>query len=83
MLPATAGKGDLMRLERMLAAPVLAAALLFGAGCSEPGPAEKAGKAIDDALEKIQHGDEGPLEKAGRKLDEALEEADEEKDKAK
>ena len=69
-----------MRFERMLVALALVAALFFGAGCSEPGPAEKAGKAFDDAVEKIQHGDEGTLEKAGRKMDEALEEAE---DKAK
>ena len=82
MFPATAEKGDTMRLERMLAALALAGVLFFGAGCSEPGPAEKAGKAFDDAVEKIQHGDEGALEKAGRKMDEALEEAEEKADKS-
>lgn len=71
-----------MRFERILVALALAAALLFGAGCSEPGPAEKAGKAFDDAVEKLQHGDEGTLEKAGRKMDEALEEAEEEAKKS-
>lgn len=55
----------------------LLGALLLGAlGCSEPGPAEKAGKALDGAVEKLRHGDEGALEKAGREMDEAIDEAE-------
>jgi hypothetical protein len=60
----------------------LAAALVFGVACSEPGPGEKAGKAIDDAVDKIQHGDEGTLEKAGRKMGESLEELGEDLEEA-
>jgi hypothetical protein len=48
--------------------------LLAASGCSEEGAMEKAGRKLDDTVEKLQHGDEGALEKAGRKIDEALEE---------
>lgn len=72
-----------MRIERILVMSLMFAALLFGGACSESGPAEKAGKKIDDTVEKIKHGDEGPLEKAGRKMDEALDEMGEDSKKAK
>jgi len=45
-------------------------------GCRDEGPMEKAGRTIDETVEKLQHGDEGALEKAGRKTDEALEKAE-------
>jgi hypothetical protein len=70
-----------MRIERMLGVSLLFAVLLFGGACSEPGPAEEAGKKIDEAVEKIKHGDEGTLEKAGRKMDESLEKLGGEKEK--
>jgi len=44
---------------------------------------KKAGQAIDDAMEEIQHGDEGPMEEAGRKIDETVEEAKDELEEAK
>jgi len=50
--------------------------------CREQGPVEKAGREIDKAVEKLQHGDEGTLEKAGRKVDEALEGAKKEFEKS-
>jgi len=53
------------------------ALLLPAAGCREEGPLEKAGKEMDDAVDRIRHGDEGTLEKAGRETDEAIEEAKE------
>jgi hypothetical protein len=54
----------------------LAAALALGAlACKEEGPAERAGRKMDEAIEKLRHGDEGAVEKAGRKMDEAVEEA--------
>ncbi len=49
--------------------------LIFAAllvGCGEQGSAEKVGRKIDEAIERMKHGDEGPLEKVGRKTDEAL-----------
>lgn len=52
-----------------LALPILALA----AGCREEGPAEKAGRKIDETLEKLREGDEGPLERTGRELDETAE----------
>ena len=48
------------------------------AGCESEGPAEKAGKKIDEAMESIKKtaqeatDKDGPAEKAGEKLDEAL-----------
>jgi hypothetical protein len=57
----------------------LSAALALGAiACKEEGPAEKAGRKMDEAVEKLRHGGEGSVEKAGRKLDEALEDAGDE-----
>lgn len=55
----------------------LAGLLLLEGGCREEGPAEKAGRKVDEAVEKLKHGDEGTLEKAGRKLDEAVDEVGE------
>lgn len=62
------------RLESVLLA-ILIGTTLVSVGCTEKGPAEKAGENIDEAVEKLQHGDEGTLEKAGRKMDETIEEA--------
>ena len=70
-----------MKIGRILAAMLLAAFMIFGAGCSEPGPAEKVGKAGDETVEKIKHGNEGTLEKTGRKIDESLEDMREENKK--
>jgi hyperosmotically inducible protein len=48
--------------------------LALGAlACREEGPAEKAGRKFDEAIEELRHGDEGAIEKAGRKIDEAAE----------
>jgi hypothetical protein len=51
----------------------------FGlAGCHEEGPAEKAGRAIDEAAEDVQEGvqdltkKDGPLEEAGEAVDDAV-----------
>jgi hypothetical protein len=71
-----------MLFHRILAAAGLAALLAPTLVASEEeGPAERAGRALDEAagdarerLEKLGK-DEGPLEKAGRKADEALDEA--------
>lgn len=72
-------------LALVLALGLLAPALL--AGCREEGPAEKAGRQIDEALEKLREGDEGPLERAGRELGQTAERLREEaealKDEAK
>ncbi len=72
-----------MHRSRITAIAGLVAALSFaGAGCSEEGPAEQAGKAIDDAAEAVQEGMEdlrdGPLEEAGEEVDEAVDEAKDE-----
>jgi DNA-binding transcriptional regulator GbsR (MarR family) len=53
----------------LFAATTLALSLL---GCQEEGPTEKAGRAVDETIEKIKHGNEGTFEKSGRKLDEAI-----------
>lgn len=50
---------------------------LGGAACREEGAAEKAGRKIDEAVDKLQHPNEGTLEKLGRKTDEALDDAKE------
>jgi hyperosmotically inducible protein len=61
----------------------LSAALALGAvACKEEGAAEKAGRKMDEAVEKLRHGGEGSVEKAGRKMDEAFEDAGDELDEA-
>ena len=72
-----------MQVSRMTAVAGLVAALSFAGvvGCHEEGPAEKAGRAIDDAAESVQEGvqelgkDDGPLEQAGEAADEAIDKA--------
>ena len=65
-------------MKRIQCAALAAVLLLAGAGCREEGPAERAGRAIDDAAREAGDslrdlpGDEGPLARAGREADEAL-----------
>jgi len=65
-----------MHRSRITVTAGLVAALSFaGAGCKEEGPAEQAGKAIDEAAESAQEGvtrEEGSLEEAGEEADEAI-----------
>jgi hypothetical protein len=44
-------------------------------GCSDPGPAERAGEKVDEAVESVKEAldPSGPAEKAGRKIDETME----------
>ena len=67
-------------MKRLISTMMVLGTLLAISGCREEGTMEKAGREVDDAIEKLKHGDEGTLEKAGRKIDEALEE-DEDKSK--
>ncbi|WP_022663517.1 Rv0909 family putative TA system antitoxin [Paucidesulfovibrio longus] len=68
-------------INKFICFVALLAFLGVGYGCEKEGPAEKAGKKIDQTLE--QAGDsiedvgdkEGPAEKAGKKIDQALEKA--------
>ncbi len=54
----------------------IAVAFAFSAvGCREEGPAEKAGRAVDEAMEELAQGGEGAVEEAGRQADEAIEKA--------
>jgi len=74
-----------MHRSRITVTAGLTAALAFaiaGVGCQkEEGPAEQAGRAIDEAAENVQEGveeltkDDGALERAGEKADEAIEDA--------
>lgn len=54
---------------------LLAVPLVVLAGCSDPGPAEKAGESIDKAVEDVRDrlDPQGPAESAGEKVDEAVE----------
>jgi hypothetical protein len=47
------------------------------AGCEKEGPAERAGKELDEAAEKLGDAVEkrGPLERAGEKMDNAVDDA--------
>lgn len=63
-----------MKDQIRLTAVMLAAGLLFIGGCSEKGPAEKAGARVDEAVESVKEklDPAGPAEKAGREIDEAV-----------
>lgn len=54
---------------------LLAVPFLVLAGCSDPGPAEKAGESIDKAVEDVRDklDPQGPAESTGEKIDEAVE----------
>jgi len=71
-----------MRRSLAIRFALIAALALGSLSCKEEGPAEKAGRelddAVDDAVEKLRHGDEGAIEKAGRKIDEAVEDVGDE-----
>jgi hyperosmotically inducible protein len=79
-----------MNRSRIAVAAGFIAAVSFAgvAGCHEEGPAERAGKALDQAAEDAQEGiedltdDEGALERAGEATDEALDDAGEAVDNA-
>jgi hypothetical protein len=60
------------RLISLLSVCVLA---LGAVACSEDGTMEKAGKAVDDAIEDARDAGEDALEQADEKLDEAGEKA--------
>jgi len=62
---------------RQVAFAVVIALLAALSGCREEGAAEKAGRKLDEAVDKITHPNEGALEKLGRKTDEAIEDAKE------
>ncbi|CCH49209.1 hypothetical protein [Pseudodesulfovibrio piezophilus] len=57
----------------------LLAMMLPAFGCSEEGPAEKAGKKVDHAVEEAKDAmdTEGPAEEAGKKVDQIVEDAKE------
>ena len=46
-------------------------------GCREEGPAERAGRQIDEAVEATRDETEGTLERLGREVDEAVKETQE------
>lgn len=62
-------------MRRIALALAIATLALGTAACPEKGPAQKAGEAIDETVDKLTHPNEGALEKAGRKVDEAVEDA--------
>jgi hypothetical protein len=72
-----------MHRSRITVTAGLVAALSFAGivGCHEEGPAEQAGRAIDEAAESAQEGvqdltkEDGPLEDAGEAADEAIKDA--------
>ena len=64
---------------RKIAARVLGTMLIIGitslaTGCERQGPAERAGKEVDQAVEKMKEGvnPPGPAEKVGKELDRAV-----------
>jgi hypothetical protein len=65
-----------MHRSRITITAGLVAALSFaGAGCKEEGPAEQAGRAIDEAAESAGEDlMDGPAEEVGEAVDEAAEE---------
>lgn len=75
-----------MKMTRMFGAPLLAAVLAVLAACSPRdddamGPAQQAGKAMDEAGDKVARELRAPLEKADEAAQRAVERADEAKDR--
>jgi hypothetical protein len=73
-----------MHVSRTAIAGIVAALSFAGVvGCHDEGPAEKAGRAIDEAAEDVQEGvqdltqEEGAFEKAGEAVDEGIDKAKE------
>lgn len=64
-----------MRNQTRVLPMLLAIPFFVLVGCSEPGPAEKAGQSIDKAVEDVRDklDPAGPAEKAGEKIDDAVE----------
>ena len=63
-------------MKRLLvigAAVAVASAILYLVASRRRGPAQEAGRKLDEAIEKVQHGDETKVQKASRKLKEAAE----------
>jgi hypothetical protein len=72
------------RSMRRLTSALSVCALALGAvACSEEGSMEKAGKAMDEAMEDARDAGADALDQAGEKLDEAGEKLDEAGEKAK
>lgn len=69
-------------LKRILCALCLAVVLAMGAGCESEGPAEKAGKQIDQTMEEMQDKAGDMAEEAGDALEEAGDKAEEAADEA-
>jgi len=66
-----------MHRSRITFAAGLVAALSFAgiAGCHEEGPAEQAGRAIDEAAENVQEGADDLANQAGEAADQAIDKA--------
>ena len=65
-------------MRRLALALAITALALGSTACPEKkGPAEKAGEAIDETVDKLTHPGEGAVEKAGRKTGEAIDDAKE------
>ena len=63
-----------MQNKRRIIAVSLALPFAILVGCSEPGPAEKAGERVDDAVENVKDAvnPPGPAERAGREIDDTV-----------
>ena len=66
-----------MHRSRITFVAGLVAALSFAgiAGCHEEGPAEQAGRAIDEAAENVQEGADDLANQAGEAADQAIDKA--------
>jgi hypothetical protein len=71
--PSQSAQEKPMTLKPIVTVTAVAMALFLSAGCSrEEGPAEKAGKAIDEAVEDSKNA----VENAGDKVEDAVDEAE-------
>lgn len=63
-----------MRNQTRVLPMLLAIPFAVLVGCSDPGPAEKAGQSIDKAVEDVRDklDPAGPAEKTGEKIDDAV-----------
>jgi len=68
------------RLQAILLALALIGSSLILGACSDPGPAEEAGREIDEAVEEASDRGEDALDEARDRLEEAGDEIEEELD---
>jgi hypothetical protein len=64
-------------MRRFLSVIAVVGLALGAVACKEKGTMEKAGEAVDKAVDDVKNMGDGPMERAGEKIDEAAKKAKE------